>query len=143
LSNTKSRSRHSNDNALAESKNASVVRKHMGYEHIPQQYAKPINAFYQETFNPWLNFHRPCMFATEVISPKGKIIKRYKDEDVKTPLECLVQLNVRGMVTLKQGITLEALQALAKSKTDLAAAQDMQRAKSKLFESFLKPKRRA
>ena len=40
---TKSRSRHSNDNALAESKNASVVRKHMGYSHIPQKYAKPIN----------------------------------------------------------------------------------------------------
>lgn len=32
---TKSRSRHSNDNALAESKNAHVVRKHMGYSHIP------------------------------------------------------------------------------------------------------------
>ena len=46
---TKSRSRQSNDNALAESKNASVVRKHMGYDHIPQAYAKPINAFYQET----------------------------------------------------------------------------------------------
>ena len=42
---TKSRARHSNDNALAESKNASVVRKHMGYSHIPQKYAKPINAF--------------------------------------------------------------------------------------------------
>lgn len=56
---TKSRSRHSNDNALAESKNASVVRKHMGYSHIPQKYAKPINAFYQEVFNPWLNLHRP------------------------------------------------------------------------------------
>ena len=55
---TKSRSRHSNDNALAESKNASVVRKHMGFEHIPQKYANPINAFYQETFNPWLNFHQ-------------------------------------------------------------------------------------
>ena len=40
---TKSRSRHSNDNALAESKNASVVRKHMGYSHIPQQFAQPIN----------------------------------------------------------------------------------------------------
>ena len=38
---TKSRARHSNDNALAESKNASVVRKHMGYSHIPQQYAEP------------------------------------------------------------------------------------------------------
>jgi hypothetical protein len=30
---TKSRSRHSNDDALAESKNASVVRQHMGYGH--------------------------------------------------------------------------------------------------------------
>lgn len=45
---TKSRSRHSNDNALAESKNASVVRKHMGYSHIPQQYAQLINAFYRD-----------------------------------------------------------------------------------------------
>ena len=140
---TKSRSRQSNDNALAESKNASVVRKHMGFEHIPQQYAKPINAFYQETFNPWLNLHRPCMFATEIISPKGKIIKRYKHEDVKTPLECLVQLCEKGLATLKQGITLDALQARAKSKTDLAAAQEMQRAKSELFASFVKPKRRA
>lgn len=140
---TKSRSRQSNDNALAESKNASVVRKHMGYAHIPQQYAKPINEFYQETFNPWLNFHRPCMFATEVISPKGKIIKRYKHEEVKTPLECLAQLCEKGLVTLKEGTTLEALQAQAKSKTDLAAAQEMQRAKSELFASFVKPKRRA
>ncbi|MEF8769370.1 integrase catalytic domain-containing protein [Candidatus Accumulibacter contiguus] len=75
---TKSRSRHSNDNALAESKNASVVRKHMGYDHIPQEYANPINAFYQETFNPWLNLPRPCLFATSIANTKGKIIKRYK-----------------------------------------------------------------
>ena len=140
---TKSRSRQSNDNALAESKNGSVVRKHMGYAHIPQQYAKPINAFYQETFNPWLNLHRPCMFATETISPKGKIIKRYKHEEVKTPLECLAQLCGKGLATLKQNTTLEALQAQAASKTDLAAAQEMQRAKSELFASFVKPKRRA
>ncbi len=140
---TKSRSRHSNDNALAESKNASVVRKHMGYDHIPQEYAKPINAFYQETFNPWLNLHRPCLFATEVVSPKGKIVKRYKHADVKTPLECLAQLNAKGLVSLKAGITLAALQAQAKSQTDLAAAQAMQLAKSELFATFVKPKRRA
>jgi hypothetical protein len=139
---TKSRSRHSNDNALAESKNASVVRKHMGYEHIPQKFAKPINAFYQEIFNPWLNLHRPCLFATEIISPKGKIVKRYKHQDVKTPLESLAQLCEKGLVTLKQGTTLKALQALAKSQTDLAAAQAMQRAKSELFAGFVKPKRR-
>ena len=51
---TESRSRQSKDNALAESKNTSVVRKHRGYGHIPQKYARPINSFYQETFNPWL-----------------------------------------------------------------------------------------
>jgi transposase InsO family protein len=73
---TKSRSRHSNDNALAESKNASVVRKHMGYDHIPQTYAKPINTFYQNTFNPWLNLHRPFLFATSITNDKGKTVKR-------------------------------------------------------------------
>ena len=83
------------------------------------------------------------MYATEIVSSKGKIIKRYKDEDVKTPLECLVQLSVKGLVALKNDITLVALQAQAKSKTDLAAAQEMQRAKSALFASFQKPKRRA
>ena len=140
---TKSRSRHSNDNALAESKNASVVRKHMGYSHIPQQYAKAINTFYQETFNPWLNLHRPCMFATEITSPKGKIIKRYKHADVKTPLSCLALLSEKNLVVLKQGATLEALQAQAKSQTDLAAAQSMQHAKRELFAGFAKPKRRA
>jgi transposase InsO family protein len=36
---TKSRSRHCNDNALAESKNAAVVRKILGYCHIPQKFA--------------------------------------------------------------------------------------------------------
>jgi transposase InsO family protein len=140
---TKSRSRHSNDNALAESKNASVVRKHMGYSHIPQEYARPINVFYHETFNPWLNLHRPCMFATEVISPKGKIVKRYEHKDVKTPLECLALLIEQGFVTFKKGITLEALQAQARAQTDLAAAQEMQRAKRELFAGFGKPKRRA
>jgi len=140
---TKSRSRHSNDNALAESKNASVVRKHMGFDHIPQQYANPINAFYQEIFNPWLNLHRPCLFATDVVSPKGKIIKRYKHENVRTPLERLAQLSETGSVTFKPSVTLDALQVRAKSQTDLAAAQAMQRAKSALFASFVKPKRRA
>jgi len=140
---TKSRSRHSNDNALAESKNASVVRKHMGYSHIPQKYARPINAFYREVFNPWLNLHRPCMFASEKISPKGKVVKRYRHDDVKTPLECLTRLCEKGLAELRQGVTLKALQTRAEAQTDLAAAQAMQRAKAALFEMFNKPKLRA
>jgi transposase InsO family protein len=133
---TKSRSRHSNDNALAESKNASVVRKHMGYSHIPQRYAKPINAFYQEVFNPWLNLHRPCMFASETVSPKGKVVKRYRHADVKTPLAALNELCGKGLARLKEGVTLAALQAIAQTQTDLAAAQEMQRAKAELFRLF-------
>jgi hypothetical protein len=99
--------------------------------------------FYQETFNPWLNLHRPCLFATAVVSPKGKIVKRYKHEDVKTPLECLAQLCEKDLVELNPEVTLQALQAQARSQTDLAATQAMQRAKGHLFDSFDKPKRRA
>lgn len=136
---TKSRSRQSNDNALAESKNASVVRKHMGYSHIPQKYAKPINEFFANTFNSWLNMHRPCLFATEVISDKGKIKKVYKHADVKTPLECLVVLSEKRLVTFKKGITLKDLHSQARAKTDLQAAQEMQAAKAQLFAMFNKP----
>jgi hypothetical protein len=140
---TKSRSRHSNDNALAESKNASVVRKHFGYAHIPQAFAQPINAFYQSVFNPWLNLHRPCLFATSVVGPKGKVVKCYRHEDVKTPLESLTSLAASGRVTFKPGVTLASLQAQAHSQTDLAATQAMQQAKGALFTSFEKPRRRA
>ena len=139
----KSRSRNSNDNALAESKNASVVRKHMGYSHIPQKFAQPINAFYQEVFNGWLNMHRPCLFATEVVSDKGKIKKVYKNKDAKTPLECLVVLNKTGLVTFKSATTLEGLLLRAGENTDLQAAQEMQKAKADLFEMFNKPGRKS
>ena len=135
---TKSRARHSNDNALAESKNASVVRKHMGYSHIPQQYAEPINAFYQASFNPWLNLHRPCLFASETVNAKGKIVKHYKHADVKTPLECLTRLHAQKLVKLKTGVTIKALQAEANAESDLLAAQGMQKAKAQLFELFNK-----
>ena len=137
---TKSRSRHSNDNALAESKNASVVRKHMGYSHIPQRFAKPINAFYQKVFNPWLNLHRPCMFASDTVNAKGKLIKRYRHQDVKTPLAALNQLCDTGLARLKEGVTLAALQALADGQSDLAAAKEMQLAKAELFRLFNTPR---
>jgi hypothetical protein len=140
---TKSRSRHSNDNALAESKNASVVRKHMGYAHIPKKHAKVINDFYQNNFNPWLNLHRPCMFAISQVSPKGKVIKVYKHSEVKTPLEALSLLQQQGLATLKTSTTLADLLTRAAQQTDLEAAQEMQREKVKLFANFSLQKRRA
>jgi len=57
---TKSRSRQTNDNALAESKNGAVVRKLFGHTHIPQRWAPLINNFNQQYLTPYINFHRPC-----------------------------------------------------------------------------------
>ncbi|MCL5746605.1 MAG: hypothetical protein M1541_22190 [Acidobacteria bacterium] len=57
---TKSRPRHSNDNGLTEAKNGAVVRKHMGYTHIAAPHAAVIETFYEDYFNPCLNFHRRC-----------------------------------------------------------------------------------
>jgi hypothetical protein len=54
---TKSRARHCNDNAQAESKNGSIVRKHLGYSHIPQRFATLVNAFDRDYLNPYVNFH--------------------------------------------------------------------------------------
>ena len=59
---TKSRAQHSNDNALAESTNAWVVRKWLGYAHIPAHYASAVNAFNRDALSPFLNYHRPRLY---------------------------------------------------------------------------------
>jgi hypothetical protein len=47
---TKSRARQTNNNALAECKNGSIVRKWLGYCHIPQKHAPLDNKFLLLTF---------------------------------------------------------------------------------------------
>lgn len=39
---------------LAESKNGAIVRKHLGYSHIPQRFAPLINTFNQYHLNPYI-----------------------------------------------------------------------------------------
>lgn len=138
---TKSRARHSNDNALAESKNNSVVRRHMGYEHIPRHLANPINAFYVETFNPWVNHHRPCLYASEETNAKGKVVKKYLSKDVQTPLDKLTALCASHHAVLKAGITLKALHEEAHKQSDLVATQQMQAEKHRLWVRILKAKK--
>jgi transposase InsO family protein len=53
---TKSRSRHSNNNALAESKNASIVRKQFGYQYIAQKWAPLMNEFNLKYLYPYINY---------------------------------------------------------------------------------------
>ena len=59
---TKSRARRTNDNALVESKNSSVVRKHLGFSHIPSHHARRVSIFLCDVLTPYLNDHRPCFF---------------------------------------------------------------------------------
>jgi transposase InsO family protein len=130
---TKSRPRHSNDNAMAESKNGSVVRKHMGYGYIAAPHAVEIGAFYEQHFNPYLNFHRPCGVPESVTDRKGKVKKRYRW--YATPWEILRQLPDVARY-LKPGVTIQELDRQARAKTDTQAAREMQEAKRKLFAGF-------
>ena len=132
---TKSRPRHSNDNGLAETKNGAVVRKCFGYSHIPQRFAKQINVLCAAHLNPYLNFHRPCLFAEDTIDAKGKVKKRYPQRLVMTPLEKLASLPDPDTF-LKPGITLAQLQAEATRLTDNDAAQQLNEARQRLFQSI-------
>jgi transposase InsO family protein len=131
---TRSRPRHSNDNGLAETKNGAVVRKTFGYAHIAQHHAARFNAFCREYLNPFLNFHRPCLFATEVADPKkpGRIKRVYRPRDAMTPLDKLASLSEAAQF-LRVGITLAELQALARALTDVQAAEELNAARQALF----------
>jgi transposase InsO family protein len=134
---TKSRPRHSNDNGLVETKNGAVIRKHMGFGHIASAQANRINAFYQEHFNPYLNFHRPCGVPELRTNERGKTKRLYKW--YATPLEILWQLP--GVARyLRNDLTLEELQRRAGLETDTGAAMKMQAAKHKLFAGFQRQK---
>lgn len=132
---TKSRCRQTNDNALVESKNGAVVRKHLGYAHIPQKYASLINEFNRKFLNPYLNFHRPCFFPEIVIDSKGKQKKRYPYERMMTPYEKLKSLP-KALTYLKEGMTFKELDAFALQMSDNEAARKLTRARQKLFKQI-------
>lgn len=129
---TKSRSRKSNDNALAESKNASVVRKILGHSHIPQKYAKQINQFNLETVYPYINFHRPCFFPEIIVDQKGKERKIYKQKDMMTPYDKFKSLP-DAKKYLKSDLTFEILDNFSMEMSDNEAAEKLQKERRKLF----------
>lgn len=127
---TKSRSRKTNDNALVESKNGAVIRKNMGYHHIPKKHAKEINSFYREYFIPHINFHRHCAYATDYTDSYGKIRKAY--ETYMTPCQKLLSIeNVEQF--LKPGISKESLGREQMKLSHVESAEKLQAAKAKLF----------
>jgi len=132
---TKSRPRHSNDNGLAETKNGAIVRKHLGYGHIPQRFAAQVNTFCQDFLNPYVNFHRPCFFAETVTDSKGKTRKRYLLKNMLTPYEKLKSLP-KANDSLKPGVTLEHLATIAAAMSDNEAARRLNEARTRLFQTI-------
>lgn len=132
---TKSRSRKTNDNALVEGKNGSVVRKWFGRNHIPKNYAPPINEFCQKYLNIYLNFYRPCGFATTVIDRKGKRKKTYKFKNYLTPYQKLKKLK-NWTQYLAPGRTEKELDDICLAHSPTEFAELMQQERIKLFKQF-------
>ena len=132
---TKSRSRHCNDNAQVESKNGAIVRKHLGYSHIPQRFATLVNAFCQDHLNPYVNFHRPCLFAQTITDAKGRQRKRYPYKLMMTPYEKLKSLPLAEQF-LKPGISFEKLDAQANAMSDNKAVERLNDARTIVFKTI-------
>lgn len=132
---TRSRPRQTNDNALAECKNGAVIRKIIGYGHIPQKHAAALNRFHQDALTPYLNFHRPCYFAVDQVDARGRIRKTYPPDQIMTPWQRLCAIPHFEQY-LKPGVTAQSLERTAMAMTDTQAAQALQDMRRNLFDSL-------
>ena len=135
---TKSRANRTTDNALVEGKNGKVVRTHIGHEPIAARQACQLHRFYTADFNPYLNYHRPCGFATIELSDNGKRRRRYRHEDYRTPYEKLLLLN-DWEGCLKEGVSTARLRQQALRMSDTQCALRMQQRKTKLLDACRSP----
>jgi hypothetical protein len=136
---TKSRAYRTTDNALVEGKNGAVIRKQIGYGAIGSEHATALQQFYTAYFNPYLNFHRPCGYATVTTNSRGKRRRSYRHQDYRTPYEKLISLP-EWEKCLKSGITTAMLQRQAEARSDTEAARRMQKAKLALLARCRKPR---
>lgn len=132
---TKSRPRHSNDNALAECKNGHVIRKQFGHGHIPQGYACQMDEFNRRYLNPHINYHRPCFFPEIMIDDKGKQRKTYPYKNMMTPYEKLKSLP-NAEHCLKPSLNFAILDKVAYEITDNQSAKRLQKARKQLFKNI-------
>ena len=134
---TKSRPRKTNDNALVESKNGSIVRKYLGHMYIPQKHAELVNSWYRDFLNHFVNWHRPCAFGKEVILNErtGKRKRIYPHDWYLPPYEKFKSL-AHARAYLKPGLTFAQLNKTAYATSDIEFAKKVERAREELFKKF-------
>ena len=105
------------------------LRKWLGYQFLPSQATESIENFYREWLNRYLNFHRPCAFATLEPDRRGKLRKVYRQW--QTPLEKLLSLPAeqRG---LRDGVSIDRLEQQAKAESDTEFAELLQAQRTEL-----------
>jgi hypothetical protein len=129
---TKSRAYRTTDNALVEGKNGAVIRKHVGHGPIPAEHAEAFQKFFTAYLNPYLNFHRPCGFATIQSGAHGRRKRTYPADDYRTPFEKLTSLP-KWESFLKPGMDAAQLQRTSQLLSDTEAARKMRKAKLALL----------
>ena len=103
-----------------------MLRKHLGYGHIPGRFAEPLNRFNREVLTPYL-------FASEREDPRtGRVRKRYRHGDVRTPYERLRDLQ-DAKQCLRPGVGFAQLDAQERALTDLEAARRLNAQRDALF----------
>jgi transposase InsO family protein len=130
---TKSRANRTQDNALVEGKNGAVIRKHLGYGYIAAEHAAAVHRFHTAHLNPYLNFHRPCGFATVSLDERGKRKRQYKREDYATPYEKLKGVK-NAEQHLKPNVSFAHLDRTARQMSDTECARKMADAKAQLLQ---------
>lgn len=121
---TKSRPRKHNDNALVESKNGWVIRKHFGYIFRPKESSSTVQEYLETYFNRYLNYHRACGFPVVEYKENGKKQIKYPQGGYRTPYEKLKTIDPEGRY-LKAGLSYGKLDKIALEFSDYGFAKIM------------------
>ena len=115
-------------------KNGSILRKNLGYFHINSGLSGEYNDFFKSWFNPYLNYHRPCGYVTEVTTDyKGREKKIYGE--YTTPYEKLKSISKEKKTSfLKPTFTFEEMDTFAYNMSDNEYASLMRKQQYKLFD---------
>ena len=94
-----------------------------------------VAAVCRDYLNPYINFHRPCLFAETITDAKGRQRKRYPYKLMMTPYEKLKSLP-KAESFLRSEIDFTQLDAQAGAMSDNEAAERLNNARAILFKTI-------
>jgi len=110
------------------------LRKNLGFFHINQSIVSEFNHFFTNWFNPYLNYHRPCGYVTEIETDfKGREKKIYGQ--YTTPYEKLKEVSKKEQKNfLKPDLSFDRLDTIAYRESDNDFVAKVRKQQYKLFD---------